>query len=86
MPQISRFFGIVIYMYYDDHPPPHFHAKYGNREVQININDLSVINGSLPARALGLVIEWASQHKDEIKSNWDLVSSMNIPHRIEPLK
>ncbi|MEK7264319.1 MAG: DUF4160 domain-containing protein [Bacteroidota bacterium] len=63
MPQISRFFGIVISMFYDDHNPPHFHARYAEYNAKIDINNLTIIEGSLPARALGLVIEWASQHK-----------------------
>jgi len=62
MPQISRFFGIVIAMYFDDHAPPHFHAKYGGDECLISINDLRVIDGKLPSRALGMVIEWAASH------------------------
>jgi uncharacterized protein DUF4160 len=60
MPEICRFYGIIIRMYYDDHNLPHFHAFYGEDEAWININTLAVFSGSLPARALGLVIEWAS--------------------------
>jgi hypothetical protein len=58
MPEISRFYGIVIRMYFDEHLPPHFHAEYGDYEALININTLAVISGKLPPRALGLVIEW----------------------------
>ena len=57
MAEITRFFGIIIYIYYNDHPPPHFHAVYGNYSVLITIDDLSVFAGFLPPRALGLVIE-----------------------------
>ena len=57
MPEISRFYGIIIRMFFDDHNPPHFHALYGNDEAWININTLGVFQGSLPSRALGLVIE-----------------------------
>ncbi len=57
MPSISRFFGIVIYMYYDDHVPPHFHAKYGEYRTQINIETLEILEGELPHRALSLIIE-----------------------------
>jgi hypothetical protein len=62
MPEISRFYGIVIKMFFDDHNPPHFHALYGEYEVLININSFAVFAGKLPPRALGLVIEWATQH------------------------
>lgn len=86
MPQISRFFGIIIAMYYDDHNPPHFHAKYGNDECLINIVDLSVIQGSLPSRALGMTIEWAVAHQVELKKNWDLAKSLQPLQTIDPLQ
>jgi hypothetical protein len=57
MPEICRFYGIIIRMFYDDHNPPHFHAFYGDDEAWININTLAVFSGSLPGRALGLVTE-----------------------------
>jgi hypothetical protein len=60
MPEVSRFYGIVIKIFYDDHNPPHFHAEYGEHEVLVNINTLAVLGGGLPARALGMVTEWAS--------------------------
>ena len=59
MPEISRFYGIIIKMFFDDHNPPHFHALYGDHEVLIDINTFAVFAGHLPPRALGLVIEWA---------------------------
>ena len=62
MPEICRFFGIVIKMFFDDHNPPHFHASYGEDEVLVDINTRSVFAGHLPPRALGLVIEWATLH------------------------
>jgi hypothetical protein len=58
--QFARFLGIIIYMYYDDHPPPHFHARYGRHIAVIDIDTLAVLRGRLPPRALGLVIEWAA--------------------------
>ena len=70
MPRVSEFFGIVIYMYYDDHPEPHFHATYGGREVKIRIADLSVLAGGLNPRAMGLVVEWATQHRAALRENW----------------
>ena len=57
MPEISRFFGIVIQMYYNDHAPPHFHARYGGHKALIAIETLAVLNGHLPPRTLGLVVE-----------------------------
>lgn len=60
MPEISRFYGIVIKMYFGDHPPPHFHAEYGEHEAVVGIETLTVIAGRLPPRAIGLVSEWAS--------------------------
>jgi len=66
-PRISRFFGIVITMYYDDHPPPHFHVRYGEHRAILEIEPVAVIAGSLPPRALGLVSEWATVHRDELR-------------------
>ena len=71
MPEISRFYGIVIRMFYNDHFPPHFHAEYGGYEALIDMNTLAVVAGKLPPRALGLVMEWASYHQNELKSNWE---------------
>jgi len=69
MPQISRFFGIIISMFYEEHNPPHFHAYYGDFSAEISINELNLISGKLPSRALGLVIEWASMHQSELLEN-----------------
>ena len=63
MPELSRFYGIVIKLFFDDHPPPHFHATYGEHEALVRIEPLGVIAGTLPPRAMGLVIEWASLHQ-----------------------
>lgn len=70
MPTISRFFGIVIRMYYDDHPPPHFHAYYGDDVAVVAIDTLEVVEGGLPKRPLALVVEWAQQHRDELREDW----------------
>ncbi len=70
MPEISRFFGIVIAMFYNDHPPPHFHVRYGHQRAIIDIETLSVLEGSLSPRVLGLVIEWAARHRRELQANW----------------
>jgi hypothetical protein len=85
MPEISRFYGIVIQMYFGDHPPPHFHARYSGRKAKIDIDTLAVIEGQLPARALGLVIEWAALHQDELRDAFNRVSTMQPPGKIEPL-
>jgi hypothetical protein len=86
MPEICRFFGIVIKMFFDDHNPPHFHAEYGGEEAIIEIATLAIIAGSLPARALGLVTEWAILHRDELLSLWNDARQQNQLHKIDPLK
>lgn len=85
MPEISRFFGIIIAMFYGDHDPPHFHARYGKAKVAIRIQDFRVLEGDFPPRALGLVIEWASMHQAALKRNWELTQSNQPPEKIEPL-
>ncbi len=72
MPEISRFLGIIIAMFYKDHVPPHFHAIYGEYEITVEIES-GVINGRFPRRALRLVLEWLELHKDELLENWQLV-------------
>lgn len=86
MPEISRFFGIVIKMYYNDHQPPHFHAEYGGSRVEINIETLEVLVGNLPRRAMTLVIEWAIAHRDELRENWNLARTHETLLAIEPLE
>jgi hypothetical protein len=71
MPRISEFFGIVIAMFYNDHAPPHFHARYGEHEALIVIDTLATLRGSLPRRALALVLEWAAEHRHELASDWE---------------
>jgi len=72
MPCVSDFYGIAIYMYYNDHAPPHFHAEYGGDEVEIDISGLDVLRGEMKRRALGLVLEWAQLHRDELLTDWEL--------------
>ena len=86
MPEISRFYGIVIGMYFDDHNPPHFHARYGGSKAAVRIRDLSVAEGSLPRRAMGLVVEWAEKHQDELMRNWELLRDEQQPEAIAPLE
>lgn len=73
-------------MFFGDHLPPHFHAEYGEFKAQVDIRSLVIIAGDLPPRALGMVVEWASQHQDELKELWELASNNEALHRIEPLK
>ena len=75
MPRISEFYGIAIYMYYEDHPPPHFHAIYGEFEAVVGIQAEDVLHGSLPRRALNLVMDWTELHRDELLANWDLTEA-----------
>lgn len=73
-------------MFYDDHPPPHFHAVYQGEQAQININTLEVVEGSMKRRALALVREWAALHRDELRQAWELASQNQEPQKIEPLE
>ena len=86
MPEVSRFFGIIIAMFYDDHAPPHFHARYGGDNVAIEIASLRILEGRLPARALGLVVEWASMHQQDLMVNWEAARASKPLTRIEPLQ
>jgi hypothetical protein len=86
VPKLSEFFGIVIYMYWGDHGPPHFHARYGGEKASIVIDDLSVLAGGLPPRALGLVVEWGALHKNELGLAWQKASENEPVDPIEPLK
>ena len=85
MPEISRFYGIVIRMYFDDHNPPHFHAHYAGSEVLVDIRSLAVISGTLPPRAIGMAVEWASLHQDELLALWEKARNLEPLHAIDPL-
>lgn len=85
MPEISRFYGIIIAMFFDDHNPPHFHARYGEYKAAIGIHDLRILEGSMPPKALGLIVEWAAQHKEELLKDWDMVQKNQTPQKIAPL-
>lgn len=85
MPQISFFYGIIISMFWNEHNPPHFHAKYGEFEILVSITDLSILQGKMPARALGLVVEWASMHQEELLKNWERSKNNQSFEKIEPL-
>ena len=85
MPEISRFYGIIIYMYIDDHNPPHFHVWYDEYEATITIQD-GIVTGSLPRRALKLVYEWLDLHKDELMDNWNRLQRGEDFKKINPLE
>ena len=86
MPEVSRFFGIVIFLNYNGHQPPHFHARYAGDTVVVGITSLTVLAGSMKPRALGLVLEWAARHKAEILEDWDRVRRGQPLLRIDPLE
>lgn len=85
MPTISSFYGILILMFWDDHAPPHFHARYGGQEAVIDIHALEVIRGKLPHRALHLVLDWAEFHQRELLEDWRLCENNQQPKPIAPL-
>ena len=76
----------LLRMYYDDHPPPHFHAYYGGAAAKIDINTLGMTEGVLPRRALALVLEWAVQHRDELLEDWRLAEAHQALNQIAPLE
>ncbi len=86
MPEISRFLGIIITMYYNDHPPPHFHVRYNQQKAIIDIETLSIVQGKLTPRVLGLVIEWATIYKTELLENWRRTKQRIPLEKIEPLE
>ena len=86
MPEISRFFGMVVAMYYRDHEPPHFHVRYGSERALIGIESLAVIEGRLSPRALALAVEWAAQHRAELSQNWERARRLEPLERVAPLE
>ena len=85
MPEISRFFGIIIAMFYDEHNPPHFSPRYGDDQAAIEIETLRVLEGHVAPRVLGIVIEWASLHQSELTRNWELARDDKRLAKIAPL-
>jgi hypothetical protein len=86
MAEISRFLGMVIYMYFRDHPPPHFHVRYGRATARIRIAPVELIDGRLPPRTLALALEWGSLHEAELSENWHRMRVEQAPLRIPPLE
>lgn len=85
MPTISSFYGILIRMYFGDHPPPHFHVRYGEHKARFAIATGERIDGELPARAERMVREWASLHRPELESNWRRCEERVPLKSVEPL-
>jgi len=85
VPEICRFFGISIRMYYDDHSPPHFHVVYGEQRALVDIRTLMMIHGDLSPRALGLVVEWAAQHREALLDLWERAQKHQPLYRLPPL-
>ena len=85
MPEISRFYGIIITMYFMDHAPPHFHVRYNEWRAVIRLDDLTITEGDVPARVRGFVREWASAHRDELLANWARAQARQPLVKIAPL-
>lgn len=85
MPEISRFYGIIITMFISDHCPPHFHVKYSSYSAIITIGN-GIIRGEMPIRIVKLVTYWAELHQTELKANWENLQNGKSPMPIEPLK
>ncbi len=86
MPTVSRFYGIVIQMYFADHGPPHFHVVYNEHKAVVGILDFSVLHGDLPPKALALVMEWARLHRADLLRDWELATHKRMPEPIAPLE
>ena len=86
MPEISRFFGIAIRMYFDDCNPPHIHAIYAGSEAQIGIEPIAILKGALPNRAASMVFEWAAIHQRELMENWRRLHNAQQIESIKPLE
>jgi hypothetical protein len=86
MVKVSEFYGIDIHFWYNDHPPPHFHANYAGHGIKVSIDSLEVISGSAPRRVIGMVLEWAGLHQQEPRQSWELARHKEQLMRIEPLE
>ncbi len=86
MPRISYFLGIEIWMYHNDHAPPHFHVRYQGQKAVVGVDALAVIRGKLKPRVLGLVMEWAAQHQEELRANWERAMNKESLLPVDPLE
>jgi len=85
VPTISSFYGILIRMYFGDHPPPHFHVRHGEHKARFAITSAELIEGDLPSRAERMVREWASWHREELEENWRRCERRVPLQPVEPL-
>jgi hypothetical protein len=86
LPEICRFYGIIIKMFYDDHNPPHFHVEYGSYKAIIDIDSVLILDGKLPSRCYELIKEWTNLHKEEIKLLWEKAKDFEPITGIAPLE
>ena len=86
VPTISRFYGIVIAMFFDDHGQPHFHARHAEGEAKVRIDNLEAIDSTLPRRQLRFVLAWAELHQEELRENWRRARAGETLMEIEPLR
>jgi hypothetical protein len=86
MPEICRFYGVIIRMFFDDHAPPHFHAVYGDAQAEISIQPIQLLKGGLPPRAMSMVIEWAAMHQPELLENWRRLHANEAVQKVAPLE
>jgi len=84
VPEICRFYGIVIFMNYNDHAPPHFHARYQDYEITLDIQT-GVVTGVMPKRALRMLFEWLDYNRDELMENWERTRKRKPLQKIPPL-
>jgi len=85
MPTISRFYGVTIQMFWREHGPPHFHARYGRHTAIVDIRSMELVRGTMPSRARLLILEWVLAHQSELLENWDLCAVKLPPKPIDPL-
>lgn len=86
MPEISRFFGIIIAIYFNDHPPPHFHARYGEHKAKFDVATGTILEGAMPRRVCGLVEEWRLLHQAELEEVWNRIRDRQPYEKIAPLE
>jgi len=79
MPEVARFYGIIIKLFFGDHPPPHFHAVYGEYVGLFDIRNLEMFEGDLPSRAKKLVLEWATLNQQDLLDMWDRQEFRKLP-------
>lgn len=86
MPTISMFRGIRVCIFWNDHMPPHFHASYGSYEVLVSIEELEILEGTMPSKQLKMLLGWAAFHQEELRENWELAKQKQDLYAIEPLR